>query len=130
VATANDYGSIPAPLRDRMESIYIGSYMPSEKFEIAKKYLIPQELKKHSLSRSEFEISADALKMLIDEYTREAGVRNLRRQIASLMRKSAKMILLDDTLTKVKITPKNIEEFFKEKSFQYTKIEDSPQIGV
>ncbi len=130
VATANDYGSIPAPLRDRMERIYIGSYMPSEKFEIAKKYLIPQELKKHSLSRSEFEINADALKMLIDEYTREAGVRNLRRQIASLMRKSAKMILLDDTLTKVKITPKNIEEFFKEKSFQYTKIEDSPRIGV
>jgi len=130
VATANDYGSIPSPLRDRMESIYIGSYMPSEKFEIAKKYLIPQELKKHSLAKSEFDITSEALKILIDEYTREAGVRNLRRQISSLMRKSAKMLLLDDTLTKVRVTPKNIEEFFKEKSFQYTKIEDNPSVGV
>ncbi len=76
IATANDVGRIPAPLRDRMEFIGLNSYTPKEKFEIAKRYLIPQELKKHGLKRREFSISDKALKLLIDEYTREAGVRN------------------------------------------------------
>ncbi|NOR56709.1 MAG: AAA family ATPase, partial [Sulfurovum sp.] len=84
IATANDVGRIPAPLRDRMEFIGLNSYTPKEKFEIAKRYLIPQELKKHALKRREFSITDKALKVLIDEYTREAGVRNLRRRIAGL----------------------------------------------
>ena len=93
IATANDVGRIPAPLRDRMEFIGLNSYTPKEKFEIAKRYLIPQELKKHALKRREFSITDKALKILIDEYTREAGVRNLRRRIAGLMRKRCKTTL-------------------------------------
>jgi len=84
IATANDLATIPAPLRDRMEFIELSSYTPEEKMEIAKGYLIPQELKRHALKRGEFRISDGALKLLIDEYTREAGVRDLRRKIASL----------------------------------------------
>jgi len=97
IATANDVGRIPAALRDRMEFIGLNSYTPKEKFEIAKRYLIPQELKKHALKRREFSISDKALKILIDEYTREAGVRNLRRRLASLMRKAARKLLEDKT---------------------------------
>ena len=93
IATANDISTIPAPLRDRMEFIAISSYTPQEKYEIAKKYLIPQELKKHGLSQNEFNISAIALKQVIEKYTREAGVRSLRHKIAQIMRKSAILIL-------------------------------------
>ncbi len=78
IATANVVSRIPAPLRDRMEMIFVNSYTPNEKYEIAKRYLIPQELKKHALKKSEFLITKNALKTLIDEYTREAGVRNLK----------------------------------------------------
>ncbi|WP_220708800.1 LON peptidase substrate-binding domain-containing protein, partial [Helicobacter cinaedi] len=78
IATANDISTIPAPLRDRMEFIAISSYTPQEKYEIAKKYLIPQELKKHGLSQNELNISTPALKQVIEKYTREAGVRSLR----------------------------------------------------
>ena len=109
IATANDVGRIPAPLRDRMEFIGLNSYTPKEKFEIAKRFLIPQELKKHALKRREFTISDKALKILIDEYTREAGVRNLRRRIASLMRKSARKRLDNRTKDKVDITKNNLD---------------------
>jgi len=88
IATANDVGRIPAPLRDRMEFIGLNSYTPNEKYEIAKRYLIPQELKKHALRKSEFSLTNRALNKLIEEYTREPGVRNLRRKLALLMRKS------------------------------------------
>jgi len=118
IATANDVGRIPAPLRDRMEFIGLNSYTPKEKFEIAKRYLIPQELKKHALKRREFSISDKALKILIDEYTREAGVRNLRRRIAGLMRKSARMLLEDSSKSHISITKKNLEHFTDKKVFE------------
>ncbi len=130
IATANDVGRIPAPLRDRMEFIGLNSYTPKEKFEIAKRYLIPQELKKHALKRREFSISDKALKILIDEYTREAGVRNLRRRIASLMRKSARKLLEDRTKTVIHITKKNLEKFTDKKVFEISLVESKPQVGV
>ncbi|GAA8128306.1 endopeptidase La [Helicobacter pylori] len=89
IATANNIDRIPAPLRDRMEFISVSSYTPNEKEEIAKNYLIPQELEKHALKPSEVNISHECLKLIIEKYTREAGVRDLRRQIATIMRKVA-----------------------------------------
>ncbi|MFT7824819.1 MAG: endopeptidase La [Sulfurimonas sp.] len=130
VATANDAGRIPAPLRDRMEFIGLNSYTPREKFEIAKRYLIPQELKKHALKAREICISDKALKLLIEEYTREAGVRNLRRRIAGLMRKSARMLLENREMDHVRITRKNLEKFTEKKVFEISPIHASPQIGV
>ncbi|WP_415407488.1 endopeptidase La [Sulfurovum sp. CS9] len=130
IATANDVGRIPAPLRDRMEFIGLNSYTPKEKFEIAKRYLIPQELKKHALKRREFSISDKALKILIDEYTREAGVRNLRRRIASLMRKGARKLLENRTKDKVSITKDNLEKFTDKKVFEISLVDTKPQVGV
>ncbi|GAA6799050.1 endopeptidase La [Helicobacter pylori] len=95
IATANNIDRIPAPLRDRMEFISVSSYTPNEKEEIAKNYLIPQELEKHALKPSEVNISHECLKLIIEKYTREAGVRDLRRQIATIMRKVALKYLED-----------------------------------
>jgi len=130
IATANDVGRIPAPLRDRMEFIGLNSYTPKEKFEIAKRYLIPQELKKHALKKREFSISDKALKILIDEYTREAGVRNLRRRVAGLMRKSARQFLEDKTKDKISITNKNLKNFTDKKVFEISLVDAKPQVGV
>ncbi|HHH19222.1 MAG TPA: AAA family ATPase, partial [Campylobacterales bacterium] len=118
IATANDVGRIPAPLRDRMEFISVSSYTPDEKFEIARQYLIPQELKKHGLKSEEFEISDEALRLLIDEYTREPGVRGLRRKVAMLMRKSATELLQDEALETVKVESDNLKEFADKKVFE------------
>jgi len=130
IATANDVGRIPAPLRDRMEFIGLNSYTPNEKFEIAKRYLIPQELKKHALRRREFSISDKALKILIDEYTREAGVRNLRRRISGLMRKTARQLLKDTGKDCICITKKNLENFTDKKVFEISLVDEKPQIGI
>ena len=130
IATANDVGRIPAALRDRMEFIGLNSYTPKEKFEIAKRYLIPQELKKHALKRREFSISDKALKILIDEYTREAGVRNLRRRLASLMRKAARKLLEDKTKDAIRISKKNLNKYVDKKVFEISLVDSKPQVGV
>ncbi len=130
IATANDVGRIPAPLRDRMEFIGLSSYTPQEKFEIAKRYLIPQELKKHGLKPSELSVSAAALKEVIASYTREAGVRNLRRRIADIVRKSAKRILEDPSIEKVSVTLKNLSDFMDKTVFEIEKTDNVDRIGV
>lgn len=128
IATANDISTIPAPLRDRMEFIAISSYTPQEKYEIAKKYLIPQELKKHGLSQNEFNISAIALKQVIEKYTREAGVRSLRHKIAQIMRKSAILILKGSE--SISITPKNLNEFLDKIVFEISPADKQHSVGV
>ena len=130
IATANDVGQIPVALRDRMEFIEVSSYTPNEKFEIAKQYLIPQELKKHALVEEEFEITDKALKLLIDEYTREPGVRGLRRKVAGLMRKVALKLLLDEHQESIKIKVKDLPEFADKKVFEISAIEKQPLLGV
>ena len=130
IATANDVGRIPVALRDRMEFITVSSYTPQEKFEIAKRYLIPQELKKHGLKNRELSISKPALKELIHSYTREAGVRNLRRRIADMSRKVAKDILQHPEVTKVSVSLKNLKEFFDKSVFEIEKTDKIPVIGV
>jgi len=130
IATANDVGKIPAPLRDRMEFITLSSYTPQEKYEIAKRYLIPQELKKHGLKASELSISTTALKELIHSFTREAGVRNLRRRIADMSRKVAKEILQHPESGKISVTLKNLKNYFDKSVFEIEKTTKIPVIGV
>ena len=130
IATANDVGNIPAPLRDRMEFIQISSYTPQEKFEIANRYLIPQELKKHGLQKSEVSISKPALKELIHSYTREAGVRNLRRRLAEMSRKIAREILEHPDLSKISISVKNLKDYFDKTVFEIEKTDKKPVVGV
>ncbi|MCK4973834.1 MAG: endopeptidase La, partial [Sulfurimonas sp.] len=130
IATANDVGRIPAPLRDRMEFITISSYTPQEKFEIANRYLIPQELKKHGLKKSEVNISKPALKELIHSYTREAGVRNLRRRLANMSRKVAREILENSEITKVSLTLKNLKDYFDKTVFEIEKTTKIPVVGI
>lgn len=130
IATANDMGRIPAPLRDRMEFITLSSYTPQEKFEIAKRYLIPQELKKHGLKKSEVNVSTPALKEIIHSYTREAGVRNLRRRVADMSRKIAKQILQNPKTNKVSINMKNVKDYFDKAIFEIEKTDKVPVVGV
>jgi len=130
IATANDIGRIPAPLRDRMEFIAVSSYTPQEKYEIASRYLMPQEIKKHGLKKSELSISKPALKELIHSYTREAGVRNLRRRIAELCRKVAKEMLKKNSPDKVSVTVKNLKSFFDKSVFEIEKTDKIPVVGV
>lgn len=128
IATANDISNIPAPLRDRMEFIELSSYTPNEKFHITKKYLIPDELKKHGLKSSELDINDETIELIISEYTRESGVRNLRRKIAELCRKSAKKLLLED-IKKVSINIKNLNEFLDKKVFEIEKHDGENRVG-
>lgn len=108
ITTANDYDAIPAPLKDRMEVIELDSYTREEKFFIAKKHLVPKQLELNGLNKKTFKVTDKAIYMLIDSYTREAGVRTLERVIASLMRKCAVKIV-EDNIEAVKVTDKDIE---------------------
>ncbi len=110
ITTANDKGMIPPALRDRMEVIDLPSYTYEEKFHIAKKHLIPKQMKEHSLTKDNIKISDGALRTVIDGYTREAGVRILERKIASLMRKES-VRLASGIEERLDITDKNLEEY-------------------
>lgn len=128
IATANDISAIPSPLRDRMEFIELSSYTPNEKFAIAQNYLIPDERAKHGLKANELSISKDACELIISEYTRESGVRNLRRKIAEICRKSVKKLLLSD-IKKVSISPKNLSEFLDKKVYEIEKQSGQNAVG-
>ncbi len=130
IATANEVGSIPAPLRDRMEFIFVSSYTPQEKYEIAKKYLIPQELKKHGLKNSEVAIAKPTLQLVIANYTRESGVRNLRRRIADILRKVAKQLLMNPSLDKVTINQHNLKEFLPKTVFEIDEVDKESSVGI
>ncbi len=130
IATANDISYIPAPLRDRMEFIFLSSYTPQEKFQIAKKYLIPQELKKHGLKNHEINLTKTALEKIISNFTREAGVRNLRRKIAQILRKVAKKLLLDPSIKKVSITVKNLKSYLEKEVFEIEEVDKKNVVGV
>lgn len=133
IATANDISQIPAPLRDRMEFIHISSYTPQEKEQIAKKYLIPQEMKKHGLKSYEVNITPLALREIVEKYTRESGVRNLRRQIATIMRKVAQKVLIDSIngeKNKISITQKNLNEYLDKIIFEIDPADKVDQVGV
>ena len=130
VATANDARRIPAALRDRMEFIEMSSYTPNEKYHIAKDYLIPQELEKHGLKKTEVSMSKTTIETIIAKYTREAGVRNLRRVFAKLYRKAVKQLLKDKDLKKVSISTKNLVEYLDNPIFEIDPADKKNSIGV
>ncbi len=128
ITTANSY-NMPGPLLDRMEIITLAGYTEDEKREIAKQYLLPKQLKGHGLKQGEFELSDDALTDIIRYYTREAGVRNLEREIAKLCRKAVTRIIRGEA-EKVVIAPEQLEEFLGVRRFKYGLAEDEDQVGV
>lgn len=130
VSTANDARKIPAPLRDRMEFIEISSYTPNEKYHIAKDYLIPQELEKHGLKKSEVSLNKATTELIIEKYTREAGVRNLRRVFSKLFRKVVKQILNDETLEKVVINTKNLKSYLDNPIFEIDPADKKDFVGI
>lgn len=129
LTTANDASSIPAPLYDRMDVINLYSYTHEEKFQIATKYLIPKQLKKHGLTAKQLKINAKAVRELIDSYTREAGVRSLERTIASICRKVAKAVVEDDS-TKVTVTKNNLETYLGPKKFRGDELQKTDEVGL
>ncbi|WP_166415863.1 endopeptidase La [Cochlodiniinecator piscidefendens] len=128
LTTSNSY-NMPGPLLDRMEIISLAGYTEDEKAEIAKQHLIDKQVKNHGLKKGEFEITEDALQSMIRRYTREAGVRNLEREIAKLARKAVTKIVKKEE-EKVVVSGDNIEDFLGVKRFRYGLAEQEDQVGV
>jgi len=128
VTTANTL-NIPPALLDRMEVIRIAGYTEEEKVEIARKHLMPGALKKHGLEAKEWSISDDGLMLLIRRYTREAGVRNLEREISNLIRKAVKEILISGVKS-VTVSADNLDTFLGPAKFRYGEVEIDDQVGV
>jgi ATP-dependent Lon protease len=128
VTTANTL-RMPQPLLDRMELIRLPGYTEDEKVEIARRHLLPKQVKANGLKKTEWSITPDALRDLIRYYTREAGVRNLEREIANLARKSIKDILIKHK-AKVTITRKNLEKYAGVKRYRYGEVEETDMVGV
>lgn len=129
ITTANTLDTIPAPLLDRMEVIELGSYTREEKFHIAKKHLIPKQKKQHGLTSSTFRITDSAIYVIIDNYTREAGVRKLERRIAELCRKAAKQLISMES-SKVTVSPTTIEKILGVKKYISEDISKQDEVGV
>lgn len=129
IATANYLGNIPAPLRDRLEIVEVSSYTEYEKFEIAKRHLLKKQLLNNGLDHELFSLSDQAVYRIIQEYTREAGVRELERMIGTLVRKAIKKILMDH-VEKIDITADNLEEFLGKPKYTNNTTEELDQVGV
>ena len=129
ITTANVESNIPAPLIDRMEIIELGSYTAEEKFHIAKKHLIPKQIKRHGLTASRLRISDKAIRLIIDGYTREAGVRALEQQIAAICRKAAAKIV-EDGAEKISVKPEDVESFLGTRKFKEDSFVRENEVGV
>ncbi|MBQ3053855.1 MAG: endopeptidase La [Clostridia bacterium] len=129
ITTANQLDTIPRPLLDRMELIEISGYVMEEKFNIAKKHLIPKQYKMYGLTKATLKISDDALYDIINYYTREAGVRNLEREIGSLCRKVAKKIVSEDKKS-ISITSRNLTDYLGSHKYTFEKMKTSPSVGI
>jgi len=129
ITTANTVHGIPQPLLDRMETIYVSGYTELEKLRIAIDYLLPKQRKAHGLGKDKLVINEETMLRVIREYTREAGVRNLERQIAALCRKAAKMIVAGEK-KRVTITMKNLATFLGAYHYRYGLAETEDQVGV
>ena len=129
ITTANRLDTIPRPLLDRMEVIQLPGYIEDEKFNIAKRHLIPKQLKMYGLARSAVKFSDEAVHDIINYYTREAGVRNLEREIGSVCRKAATKIVSEDKKS-VTVTAKNLESFLGAHRFSYDLMKKEPSVGI
>jgi ATP-dependent Lon protease len=128
ITTANTL-NIPPPLMDRMEIIRIAGYTEDEKVEIARKHLIPHATAKHGLASDEWSIDDEALLLVIRRYTREAGVRNLERELSTLIRKAVKELTLSKTKS-ITVEAKNVADYLGVPKFRYGEVEDEDQVGV
>jgi ATP-dependent Lon protease len=128
ITTANTL-NIPPPLMDRMEIIRIAGYTDDEKTEIARRHLIPNAISKHGLDPKEWSIDADALQLMLRRYTREAGVRNLERELSTLARKAVKELMTSKKKS-VKVTAENLSDYLGVPKYRYGEIEEEDQIGV
>lgn len=117
IATANWYDPIPEPLKDRMEFLNFPGYLIDEKIKIAKKFLIKKQLKEHGLSKSDISFTKKSLELIIEQYTRESGVRNLEREIANICRKVAKIFVENKKVKKQKITSEKVKELLGVKKY-------------
>lgn len=129
IATANYINNIPRPLLDRMEVISISGYTEVEKLHIGKRHLLPKQLNENGLRKGQLQIRDQALKKLIRMYTREAGVRNLERKLATLCRKAAK-IIISGTQKRVVVTEKSLEELLGKPLYRYGLMEQEDQVGA
>jgi len=132
IATANVLHSIPAPLQDRLELIRLPGYTEREKLEIAKRHLVPKQLGQTGLSDEKVEFTEDAVKTVVESYTREAGVRNLEREISSVLRKIARQFVgsEDQSAFKVEVTPELVKEYLGPIRFRPTAISAKNEIGL
>lgn len=128
VCTANSL-NIPAPLLDRMEVIRLPGYTEDEKSAIARKYLLPKQTKQNGLTEKELTISDSAVTDIIRYYTREAGVRNLEREVSKICRKAVKQLLTEKGVTSVKVTPDNLSKYLGVRRFTYGRAEEQDQVG-
>jgi ATP-dependent Lon protease len=128
LTTANSY-NMPGPLLDRMEIIPLAGYTEDEKAEIAKRHLISKQVKNHGLKKGEFELTDEALTDMIRYYTREAGVRNLEREVSKLARKAVTKIVKKEE-EKVVVTSENLDDFLGVRKYRYGLAEDENQVGV
>ena len=129
IATANDVEGIPRPLLDRMELIEIAGYTENEKEHIAKEHLIPKQMEENGIEKGKLTIQAAALKKIINNYTKEAGVRNLERNIGRICRKTARLIMEEDK-KKVTVTSKNLSDFLGKEHFNYLMANKKNEIGI
>jgi len=130
IATANSLKDIPGPLLDRMEVIQVSSYTNTEKYHIGKEHLVPDVLEDHGLDTSQLQLSDDAIKRVIDDYTREAGVRGLKRQIASIARAASEKIVLHSVELPYEVTPEIVEELLGNPVARHDNIGKDNQPGV
>ena len=130
IATANYLEDIPAPLRDRLELIEVNSYTEIEKIEIATRHLIEKQLLANGLKAEQVSFSKDALSAIIEFYTREAGVRELERRIASICRKAVVELITDPKITSIKVTPAVVRKYLGVEIFDNSKKEKTSQVGV
>ena len=130
VTTANDASAIPGPLYDRMDVITLGSYTAEEKFHIASKYLVPKQLKKHGIKAAQLRFTPKALHAIIEDYTREAGVRTLERTIGTICRKVARRIVTEEDFKSYSVKPADLEELLGPAKFAKDKEERRDEIGL
>lgn len=130
IVTANMIEPIPRPLVDRMEIIRMPGYTEEEKLQIVKKFLLPKQIKAHGLKENNLKLTDRTIRKLIREYTREAGVRNIEREIASVCRKVVKKVVTKDKHYKETITPKNIEKYLGIPRFRRSSIDKRDEVGV
>lgn len=129
MCTANSIDPIPGPLRDRMEVIQLGSYTATEKQHIAMEHLVKKQMRRHGLTASQLKIRPEAMEIIIDCYTREAGVRQLERTIGKVCRKAVKAIVGGEKKS-MTVTAKNLEEYLGKPLYSQEKIYEEPQVGI